>query len=96
MNTRQKHIRRQRVKWIVLLTALMVGVGMIFAYSSNRVIGLGYEISTLQAERRQVLEEYSKLRVELASLRQPDLVERIAVEKFGLVRPAGERVVVIE
>ena len=96
MTDQQKHIRRQRVKWIVILTALMVAVGMAFAYSSNRVIGLGYEISTLQAERRLVLEEYSKLRVELASLRQPDLVEKTAVDKFGLVRPAADRVVVIE
>ena len=69
---------------------------MVFAWSSNRVIGLGYEISTLQAERRRVLEDYSRLRVELASLRRPDLVEKVAVEKYGLIRPPADRVVVIE
>ena len=96
MNRRQKRIRRQRVKWIISLTALMVGVGMVFAWSANRVIRLGYEISTLQTERRRVLENYARLRVELASFRRPDRVEKIAVEKFGLVRPSADRVVVIE
>ncbi len=96
MNRRHKKQRRQRVRWIVSLTALMVGVGMVFAWSANRVIGLGYEISNLQAERRKVLEDYSRLRVELASLRRPERVERIAVDRFGLTRPPAERVVVIE
>ena len=96
MTKGHKKIRRQRVKWIISLTALMVGVGMVFAWSSNRAIGLGYEISNLQAERRAVLEDYSRLRVELASLRRPERVERIAVDKFGLTRPPVERVVVIE
>jgi cell division protein FtsL len=88
--------RRQRLKWLIGLVAGLVAVGLTYAWTANRALTLGYEISNLQAERKEALDLYSKLRVELASLRRPELVEATAVGKLGLVRPPVDRVVVLK
>ena len=88
--------KRRNLKLVVGTTVLLVGVGLVYAWSANRVIELGYQISKLQTERRRELDLYSKLRVELASLRRPERIEAIATAKLGLVKPRPERVVVLE
>lgn len=87
---------RARLKWIVGLTTLMVGVGLVYSYTATRVIELGYEISRLQAEKVKTLRTYSKLRVELASLKAPERIEGLARGKLGLIQPPADRVVVLK
>jgi len=87
--------KRQNLKLVIGATVILVGVGLVYAWSANRVIELGYEISQLQTARREQLEHYSKLRVELASLRRPERIESIATGKLGLVKPRPEWVVVL-
>ncbi len=86
---------KRRIRGVVGAVSILVLAGLAYAWSAGRVINLGYEISSLQADLRQAYDLNRKLRVELASLRRPELVEKIARSKLGLVRPPAGRVVVL-
>jgi len=80
---------------IIGAVALLVLAGLAYVGSANRVLQLGYEISTLQTEQKRALDLNAKLRVELTHLRRPERIEAVARSRLGLVRPDPERVVVL-
>ena len=56
----------------------------------------GYEINGLQAESRQLMLVQKSLKIELARLKSPDRIARIARDTLGLVTPKTQQVVDIE
>lgn len=87
---------RGHLRVVVGAVCLLVAAGLVYVWSANRVIGVGYEISSLEEDLRRADDLNRKLRVELTSLKRPDLVERIARQKLGLVRPSPDRIVVLK
>jgi cell division protein FtsL len=56
---------------------------------------MGYEIDRLQNRFKSVKAERERLEVELASLQELATVERMAVERLGMVFPEAGQVVVV-
>lgn len=69
---------------------------LFYLWSRLEVISLGYEIAKANKSRAELLENNKKLKLEILSLKSPQRIEAIAVNKFGLVYPRGEQVVVIK
>jgi cell division protein FtsL len=59
------------------------------------VVQLGYKLSGAHHIHTQLLNDSKKLHLELARLKAPERVERIAIEKLGLTRPSKEQIVVL-
>lgn len=75
------------------LLAPAVGVGVLRVWSRTQVLGAGYDLARLQSERRGLVAERDRLRIEVATLREPGRLERFARERLGMAPPAPGAVV---
>ena len=67
-----------------LLCALFAGVGIIHVTSRVMVVNVGYKLSDLEQEGRTLTRERDRLKLELATLKSPARLERLAREKLGM------------
>ncbi len=94
----QPHTRKKRtqepgrtipsvLKYAVPLAFVLV-IGLIFyVWLQVQMVGLSYEISKAQNQRKELVETNKKLRIQWASLRSPDRIEQIALNQLGLRPP---------
>jgi len=94
----QPHTRKKRaqelnrsipsaLKYAVPL-AFIIMTGIIFyVWLQVQMVGLSYEISSAQKQKKELVEINKKLRIQWASLRSPDRIERIALNQLGLRPP---------
>ena len=80
--------------WIVLLA---ICLAELFAYTWCRVqyVRIGYEIGKITAQTRQLNKERNQLTVEMARLKSPARMTKIA-HKLGLKQPEPAQVRVIQ
>ena len=77
----------------VLLFALFTGVGILHVTSRVLVVDMGYRLSRAEAESRTLTRENDRLKLELATLKAPARLERVAREQLGMAMPKGGAVV---
>jgi cell division protein FtsL len=79
------------------LTLLCVFIAEFFVYTWVRVqcVRVGYEISALTKEQQRLTEFQANLKVELARLKAPQRITKIAQEKLGLTLPAPNQIMVL-
>jgi len=82
------------VVW-VLATSVLLGSLLLYVTQGIQVIRMGYEIDRIQNRLREVKVERERLEVELASLQDLATVQRVAVERLGMVFPEAGQVVVV-
>jgi cell division protein FtsL len=80
--------------WIVFMT---VFIAELFLYTWCRVncIGVGYEISKETQKQHELVALQTNLKIELASLKSPERIAKIAKNQFGLVTPTQKQTVII-
>lgn len=81
--------------WVLIL---FVFICQLLAYTWCRVqnVRRGYEITEAQAEYRRLTAAQKGLKIELARLKSPDRIARIATGRLGLVMPSTRQVIDIE
>jgi cell division protein FtsL len=79
----------------LLGVAIFVGVGLMHVTSRVLVVGVGYELSRLEGENHDLLRQNDELRVELAALKNPARLERIAREQLGMAPPPAGAVITL-
>jgi cell division protein FtsL len=84
------------VWWLLLLGAVLVAGGVLYAWPHLQLRQAGQAALELQRQKERLLEENRKLRLERASLQSLRRVEAIAVKELGLVAPLPERTIVVE
>jgi cell division protein FtsL len=72
----------------VLCCALFAGVGIAHVGSRVLVVNVGYRLSSLEQDNRTLTRENDRLRLELATLKNPNRLERLAQEQ-GMHPPAA-------
>ncbi len=77
----------------VLLFALFAAVGILHVTSRVLVVDMGYRLSKAQSEGNALTRENDRLKLELATLKAPARLERLAHEQLGMMMPAGSAVV---
>jgi len=82
------------VPWMMLLCCL---VGELFFYTWCRVqsMKVGYEITRLQDRQKELLLLEKNLTIELAHLRSPQRLSKIAATRFDLQMPTPEQVILL-
>src|SRR5690242_17860697 len=80
--------------WL-LLCALFAGVGVMHVTARILVVRVGYQLSTAEAQYQRLSREHDRLKLELATLKSPAKLERVARERLGMGPPPGGRVVAV-
>ena len=80
--------------WIVFMT---VFIAELFLYTWCRVncIGVGYEISKETQKQHELVALQTNLKIELASLKSPERIAKIAKNQFGLVTPTQKQTIIM-
>ncbi len=79
----------------VFLFALFAGVGILHVTSRVLVVDMGYRLSKAEAEERALTRENDRLKLELATLKNPARLEKLAREKLGMAMPSGPLVIAL-
>ena len=79
---------------LLILAALLTGLGVRHVADRRERVRLGYELSAASAELRRVSEENRRLRLEKSVLTDPDRIERLAAN-LGMVRPTTDQIRVV-
>lgn len=69
----------------------------LFIYTWCRVqyVRTGYEITKASDHQRELVKIRQNLMIELARLKSPERIERIAKQQLGLITPTPEQIMVI-
>ena len=77
------------------LAAVFAVVGVVHVTSRVMSVGIGYRLSTLESEVRGLGRDADQLKLELAILKSPARLEKIARGQLGMVPPSGGAVISI-
>lgn len=78
---------------VALACGLFAAIGVVHVTSKALVVRAGYELSRLEGQRRELGREQDRLRLELATLKSPARLEKLAREQLGLAPPAAGAVI---
>lgn len=92
---RRLTITRKRIFLIVLTLFLLTGTGIGYVWSNFKTTEIGYDLSQLKEQEMKLREVNRKLRLELATLKSPQNLERVAVSKLGLRPPTPDQIVIL-
>lgn len=81
--------------WAILIAFLVIGCSLFYVWAHHQIISLGYEISRLSQEEEALIEENKKLRIELATLKSPDRLEKKALQELGFINPQNGQLIIV-
>jgi cell division protein FtsL len=85
--------RRRNISTIIAVFLCLLAGGFGCVWCRVQVVQLGYKLSEAHRIHTRLLNDSKKLHLELARLKAPERVERIAIEQLGLNRPRKEQIV---
>ncbi|OIQ12458.1 cell division protein FtsL [Neomoorella thermoacetica] len=90
-NRRRESRARQK---ILLLGLVLMGVviGLSLTFLTMQVLIKGYKIDSLKRELSTLQRENEQLQLEVARLKAPERVARVATTKLGMVEPKTEQI----
>jgi cell division protein FtsL len=87
--------RAREIRMFSIAAAVLFSFIMIYAWQHLSSIEYGYKIEAQKIERDALLEQNRAMRLEEASLRDPDRIEQLAA-RMGLVSPQAGQVMHLE
>lgn len=87
--------RNRLIFAILAIFAWLVLSGFGYVWCRVQVVHLGYLLSDVHRLHTRLLNDNKKLHLELARLKAPERVERIAIQQLGLRHPTKEQIVVL-
>jgi cell division protein FtsL len=88
--------RKRRLTTIIVVFLWLLLSGFGYVWCRVQVVELGYQLSDTHQLHTQLLNDNKKLHLELARLKAPERVQRIAVEQLGLKHPTKDQIVVLQ
>lgn len=99
INSRKKrskfHLTRRQIFLIILMLFLFMGSGIGYVWSTFRRTQIGYDLSQLKREEIRLRDQNRKLRLDLAILKSPQYLEKMAIQKLGLRQPTPEQIIIL-
>ena len=89
-------LRRPNLVPVLGFIGILLAVSLFFVWSRVQVTSLEYEISQLESNLRDQKQETSNLRLEAASLSNPERIERVARKELNLRLPSAEQVITVD
>ncbi len=88
-------VNRNLVFVALILALVFIGCSLFYVWSHHQIIALGYEVSQEARSEQELLHENKKLRLELASLKSPGRIEKMASRDLGLITPQKEQLIIV-
>jgi cell division protein FtsL len=79
-----------------LIVLLVIAVLILYVGGKVKIMRLGYQIESLEREKKELERSNASLRIEASSLSSAARIEEIAVKKLGMIRPSKDNVVVVK
>ncbi len=81
----------------IWLTIMVLFIAELFFYTWCRVqyTQVGYDISDEADGQRSLLALQQNLKIELARLKSPERIEKIARQRLGLMTPTEEQIIIV-
>lgn len=79
---------------IVSLFLCLAGIA-VYVWPRVQVVRLAYRTQTSEQHLRELLQARDQLRFELASLKDPERIYRVATEQLGMGMPRRDQVVIV-
>ncbi len=80
----------------LLVCGALAATGVFHAWQRVEGLRLGYRLGEVTAEHRALLSANEHLRLEVAMLKAPSRIERMARDHFGMAPPRPSQVIVIQ
>lgn len=80
----------------MLIVAPVLAAALFYVWAEVTTVRMGYMMSQASDAHRVLLEENRGLRIEVAALRAPERLERLAIERYKLEPPKSEQVIRLE
>ena len=80
----------------LLVSAFLCLAGVtVYMWPRVQVVRLAYRMQTSEQHLRELLQAHDQLRFELASLKDPERIYRVATEQLGMGMPRRDQVVIM-
>jgi cell division protein FtsL len=86
---------RRYIRQAMSLAAVILIVALFLVWARIQVIQLGYEVSRIRKNTRDLAQQRDLLEAEVASLKSPKRLSEIASQVFGMRLPMGDEVVIL-
>ncbi len=86
---------RRYLRQALSLLAVGMLVALLFVWARIQVIQLGYEVSRVRKDVTELADQRDTLQAEIAELRTPERLTKVASERFDMRLPMGDEVVVL-
>jgi len=84
---------RRLARTVVLVTVVVVAIALLLVWVRLQSVNSGYELSAARHLAHRLEQEQLELELELATLKSPRRLERLAHERLGMGPPAAGQVV---
>ena len=91
-----KEAERVRYAPFILVAFILMAVALLLVWTRVHMTQLEYRVADEINRGERLLEEQRKLRLEYATLKAPQRIERIAKEKLLMSYPKQEQVIVLK
>jgi cell division protein FtsL len=88
------HTPHATVMSIIFMT-IFLGELLFFTWCRVQTIGTGYEISKETQRHQDLINFQNNLKIELARLKSPERIAKIAKNQLGLITPTPEQMIII-
>lgn len=92
--SRPKHKSRTVHIWLVIMV-VFIGELLLYTWCRVQYVKVGYEISKATENHQYLLALQRNLKIELAHLKSPARIEKIATEQLGLITPTPKQIIMI-
>jgi cell division protein FtsL len=82
--------------YLIIVTVLLMMVSLFHVWSRVKVVDLNLEITEANRTLKEMQQEKSRLRLEVASLKNPARIELLAKGDLGMAIPADQQVIVVK
>ena len=79
----------------IIFMTIFLGELLFFTWCRVQTIGTGYEISKETQRRQDLITFQNNLKIELARLKSPERIAKIAKNQLGLITPTPEQMIII-
>lgn len=80
---------------VLFSLTILIAAFIFYTWSRIEVVKIGYEIFNANSEMRRLDQENKELILEIATLKSPKRIERIAREELKLLPPKDEQIVIL-
>jgi cell division protein FtsL len=80
---------------LIIFMTIFLAELLCFTWCRIQTIGAGYEISRETKRHQDLITLKNNLKVELARLKSPERIARIAKNQLGLITPTPEQMIII-